>query len=112
MRLNIYNKQEITPSSFNGVNYGRPCRVLIREGANLLMFVPGQRAWSGTGMPWRYAPAHIIYVGPNHTLRRAPVEGGREASLVKLQSTREFAAKYFGADAAFNMRAGRTVVVE
>lgn len=68
---------------WNGVDYGRNVRVLARTPERLLIWVPGQSAWSGTGQPWRYAESTMIA----HSLRRGDYKrlssGGRLAIRLK-----------------------------
>ncbi len=51
--------QERTSTAIDGVAYGRNIRILARVGNKLLIWVPGQSVWAGTGQPWIYAPSGL-----------------------------------------------------
>lgn len=69
--------QETTSRALDGIDYGRNVRVLARRGDTLLLWVPGQSAWSGTGQPWRYASSSlIVHLNGGRDYRRL-ASGGR-----------------------------------
>lgn len=74
--------QEVTSRAIDGIHYGNHVRVLVRCGDRLLIWVPGQSAWNGTGQPWRYEPAHLFIHRPSNRYSRLSSGGRLKRALV------------------------------
>lgn len=69
-------EQEIINRAVDGIDYGRRVRVLARSGERMLLWVPGQPVWAGTGQAWAYSSAHMMLHLGNGRYNRL-CDGGR-----------------------------------
>lgn len=79
-------EQEQTSKAIDGIAYGRNVRVLARTGERLLIWVPGQSVWSGTGQPWRYEASGMFIHQLDRGHYRRLCSGGRLASQLRDQA--------------------------
>jgi hypothetical protein len=77
---------ETTSRPLDGIAYGRGVRILARQGDKLLLWVPGQGVWSGTGQPWRYEPGALYFHDQGDYKRLAGGGGGLQAHLRVLET--------------------------
>jgi hypothetical protein len=88
--------QERTDRAIEGVDYGRKVLILARAEGKLLLWVPGQSAWNGTGQPWRYEPSRLmIHVGGGSRYHRLS-SGGRLVSRLRDPDVGRLIDEHFG----------------
>lgn len=89
-------EQERTSKAIDGVDYGRNVRILARADGKLLLFVPGQSAWNGTGQPWRYEPSCLmVHVDGGQRYHRL-ASGGRLVSRLREAAITRKIDEHFG----------------
>lgn len=76
-------EQEVINRAIDGIAYGRGVRVLARTGEKLLIWVPGQSAWNGTGRPWRYEPSAMFVHQLDRGHYRRLSSGGRVDTRIR-----------------------------
>jgi hypothetical protein len=73
----LLDKEIAARGQWDGVYYGNHVQVLARTRTMLLLWVPGQSVWSGTGQAWRYAQAHMMIHRRGSSRYSRLCEGGR-----------------------------------